>query len=523
MQDETFAYTIGHSEHFIVVHLDIRMKERKSAVSEALKDIIDAYTDANGRTRDGAQPYKNLLEQIKPEVQFIHASQGHLSCLEYALRNAQEDKELCMSMLDSIKQAEKNLTPVVTIKGYECIQTDSWEDHGVTYNVGQSVDDMSFYYARASDGTVTREYEYDHKPDREKVMSDHTDKMAEEHIDCYEAEHGADGYGMFPDAEARAENIRQMRDISHNSTNADLSAKRGGSRGNIMEQNALSTKFEVSTMSKLEGDGPAKAIGTLVVNGEFDVHGVMVKEGKNGLFVSMPYEKKNGEYEDVVFPVTKEARAAINSAVLDAYEKLAASPEKTLKNKIAAPENLVSAIYAEMHKVESDKKQTIAAGQITIDKCLVIRDVKLNEITNGQGQTKTVVGMPGKPNEKGGWDDVAHPVTAELRKKIDKAVIASANNIGRYEYKGVKYAELGENPASSAPLHPKFADKLMAELDKSGIQYQAKCAERVVISVKAEDKQAFENVKKDLTAKLNGRDKPQQKQEHTAGTQTQKR
>ena len=290
-----------------------------------------------------------------------------------------------------------------------------------------------------------------------------------------------------------------------------------------MEQNAMTTKFEMSSLSKLEGSG-AKAIGTLVVNGEFAIHGVKVNEGKNGLYVSLPSEKRGsaGVWEEMVFPITKEARDAINNAVLSAYEKLAASPEKTMKNEITAPEKPVSTIYAEMHKVESETTQTKAAGQITIDKCFVITGVKLNEGTNAQGQTKSFVAMPAKLNENNGYDEVAHPITADIHAKVDKAVIASANSIGRYEYKGVKYAELGENPAHSKPLHPKFADKLMAQLDKAGITYQAKCAETVVISVKSADKQAFDAATKDLTAKLNGKDK-QQQQKQTAGTQTQKR
>lgn len=520
-QDKTFAYKVGSSAPFTVVHLDISTEERKNAVSEALKDIIDAYYTDGRQSNDMAQPYKNLLEQIKPEAEFIHASQGHLECLKFALRNPQEDKELCMSMLDSIKQAENNLTPVVIIKGYECIPKDIWEDHGVTYKIGQCVDDMSFYYARATDGTVTRDYEYDHEPSRENVMSDHADKLAEEAIDRHEAEYGADGRRAFPDEQNNmVENIPQQRDISHNTTNAALPAKRGESRGKIMEQNAMTTKFEVSSLSKLEGNG-AKAIGTLVVNGEFAVHGVKVMEGNKGLFVSLPAEKRGGDWEEIVFPVTKEARAALNSAVLDAYEKLAASPEKTLKNEIATPSEPVSKIYAEMHKVESEKTQTKAAGQITIDKCFVITGVKLNEGTNTEGQTKSFVAMPGKLNEKNVYDDIAHPITADIHAKVDKAVIASANAIGRYEYKGVKYAELGENPAQSKPMHPKFADKLMAQLDKTGITYQARCAETVVISVKAADKQAFDAMNKDLTAKLNGKDKPQQKQ--STGKKTQNR
>lgn len=515
-QDKTFAYKMGaRSEPFTVVHLDIGTEERKNAVSEALKNIINKIGERN----DMSQPYKNLLKDINPTADFVHAFEGHLSCLKYALRNAEIDKELCLSMLDSINRSEKDATAVITIKGYDCLPRDTWEDHGVTYKIGQCVDDMSFYYARATEGTVTRDYEYDHEPSREKVMSDHADKLAEEAIDRYEAEYGADGRRAFSDAQDNmVEHIPQQRDISHNTTNAAPTAIRGESRGKVMEHN---TKFEVSTMSKLEGDGPAKAIATLVVNGEFAVHGVKVVEGKNGLYAAMPSERQgNGEYKDVVFPVTSEARTAIENAVLDAYEKLSASPEKNLKNEITAPEKPVSKVYAQMHEVNSDKTQTKAAGQLTIDSCLVVTGVKLNEGTNTQGQTKNFVAMPAKMNENGTYDDVAHPITADFHNTIDKSVMASVNNIGRYEYKGVKYEELGENPVKSAALHPKFADKLMAQLDKAGIPYQAKCAERTVISVAAENKPKFEAVKKELTDKLNAKDKPQQTQEQKQTTGT---
>ncbi len=207
-----------------------------------------------------------------------------------------------------------------------------------------------------------------------------------------------------------------------------------------------------------------------MVNGEFAVHNIRVVEGRNGLYVAMPFERQaNGEYKDVVFPVTKDAHAAIDNAVLDAYEKLTASPEKTLKNEIAAPEKSVSKVYAQMHAVESETSQTKAAGQMTIDDCFVVTGVKMNEGTNKEGQTKTFVAMPAKPNENGTYDEYAHAITADFHNTINKSVIASVNNIGRYEYKGVKFEELGENPAKSALLHPKFADKLMAQFDKAGI------------------------------------------------------
>ena len=45
-------------------------------------------------------------------------------------------------------------------------------------------------------------------------------------------------------------------------------------------------------------------------------------EGANGLFVSMPsYRAGNGEYKDICFPCTKEARIQLNEAVLNAYHQ----------------------------------------------------------------------------------------------------------------------------------------------------------------------------------------------------------
>ena len=51
-----------------------------------------------------------------------------------------------------------------------------------------------------------------------------------------------------------------------------------------------------------------------------------VMDSKKGLFVSMPsysYEDHNGEtkYADYAHPISKEARDAINTKVLDAYEQ----------------------------------------------------------------------------------------------------------------------------------------------------------------------------------------------------------
>ena len=67
------------------------------------------------------------------------------------------------------------------------------------------------------------------------------------------------------------------------------------------------------------GDGKTKAFVTARYH-DIVLTGMKIVEGSNGPFVSMPSQKdKKGEYRDVYFPVTKEARQAINDAILSQY------------------------------------------------------------------------------------------------------------------------------------------------------------------------------------------------------------
>ena len=69
------------------------------------------------------------------------------------------------------------------------------------------------------------------------------------------------------------------------------------------------------------GDGPAVATASVTLNDCFAIRDVRIMEGKNGLFVSMPSRKVNGEYRDICFPCTKEFKQWFDQAVLGAYEQ----------------------------------------------------------------------------------------------------------------------------------------------------------------------------------------------------------
>lgn len=81
---------------------------------------------------------------------------------------------------------------------------------------------------------------------------------------------------------------------------------------------------KIDRMVDYEGTN-VKAIASANIANAFAIHGLMVCDSQKGLFVSMPTSKyeKNGQtqYSDVFHAITKEARDALNGAVLEAYEQ----------------------------------------------------------------------------------------------------------------------------------------------------------------------------------------------------------
>lgn len=112
------------------------------------------------------------------------------------------------------------------------------------------------------------------------------------------------------------------------------------------QQNTLPMQYDVRVHS-LRLDGNCRAHASVNINGSFAVRGVKVMESSKGLFVSMPsYRAGNGEYKDICFPVTKEARQEFDSAVLNAYQQalsqqsqqaVRTAPDPTLQQS-SAPE-----------------------------------------------------------------------------------------------------------------------------------------------------------------------------------------
>ena len=78
-------------------------------------------------------------------------------------------------------------------------------------------------------------------------------------------------------------------------------------------------KYEVR-FGLFPAEGSVKGVCTVTIGGEFAVKNIKLVEGSKGLFVSMPAYKSGEEYRDIFFPVTKEARAELQEAVITEYE-----------------------------------------------------------------------------------------------------------------------------------------------------------------------------------------------------------
>jgi len=72
-------------------------------------------------------------------------------------------------------------------------------------------------------------------------------------------------------------------------------------------------------------DNLGKTLGfaNITLLDKFVVKNLRIVKGDKGIFIGMPSNKrKNGEYIDLFFPITQEARDLITSAIIDKYNEL---------------------------------------------------------------------------------------------------------------------------------------------------------------------------------------------------------
>ena len=90
---------------------------------------------------------------------------------------------------------------------------------------------------------------------------------------------------------------------------------------NVQKKEENKLHYDVKIQS-IRPEGTLRATATVNINDSFAIRGIKLMEGSKGLFVSMPsYKAGNGEYKDICFPCTAEARKEFDQAVIGAYEQ----------------------------------------------------------------------------------------------------------------------------------------------------------------------------------------------------------
>lgn len=93
---------------------------------------------------------------------------------------------------------------------------------------------------------------------------------------------------------------------------------------NTNENNTLKvTNVKVFPFKEGPSMGHIKALATVVLNDQLHLRGLKVMDGKNGLFVGYPVDPfyKGEEYRSIFFPITRELREEIETAVLKEYTR----------------------------------------------------------------------------------------------------------------------------------------------------------------------------------------------------------
>lgn len=73
---------------------------------------------------------------------------------------------------------------------------------------------------------------------------------------------------------------------------------------------------------KLFDEGPMKAIVSVTFDAQLAVHDIKVIHARDKYFIVMPSRKNPDDtYRDIVHPINSQFRAALEQAVIDAYEQ----------------------------------------------------------------------------------------------------------------------------------------------------------------------------------------------------------
>jgi stage V sporulation protein G len=97
------------------------------------------------------------------------------------------------------------------------------------------------------------------------------------------------------------------------------------------------TKMNITDIKirKIFPDGKIRAIVSIIIDGDFAVHDLKIIEGVERLFIAMPNRRSDdGRFQDIVHPITSEAREQIETLILEKYSQLISKNETETETEI---------------------------------------------------------------------------------------------------------------------------------------------------------------------------------------------
>jgi stage V sporulation protein G len=92
---------------------------------------------------------------------------------------------------------------------------------------------------------------------------------------------------------------------------------------------------------KLFDEGPMRAIVSVTFDGQLAVHDIKIINAREKYFIVMPSRKNPDDtYRDIVHPINSQFRAALESAVINAFYEALENAENEVESDEEAPEEL---------------------------------------------------------------------------------------------------------------------------------------------------------------------------------------
>lgn len=164
-----------------------------------------------------------------------------------------------------------------------------------------------------------------------------------------------------------------------------------------------------------------------VINGTVTVNNIAIRKNSNNntVYVTMPQQKnaKTGNYLDVAFPVTAEARKELQDKILQAFS----NPTEIKETEQTACSSNIDVKMYNVKQAPNSPSPVLARGSVTVDDTFCVKGVQL--LTNKNGEP--FIAFPSNYNKNTQKSySLSAPASKEAYEVIaEKAIAAYESNV----------------------------------------------------------------------------------------------